>query len=689
MTQQTFLVEIGTEELPPKDLRALSESFASNFTSELANANLKHGVVSWFATPRRLALKVINLSTVQPDHIIKKYGPAVSQAFDSQGNPSRAAEGWARSCNISLDQAKRFVTNKGEYLLYYSNIKGQPVQKLLLDMVNIALSKLSTPKLMRWSDSAVQFVRPVHTVTLLLASELIAGVVLGVESARTVRGHRFMGEAEFILQDANDYPKILLERGKVIADYEARKALIKRNLEREAKKIGGTVNLSEPLLEEVVSLVEWPVVLVAKFEKKFLAVPAEALVHTMQNNQKCFPVYGEKGQLLPNFMFVANIESKDLQQIIVGNEKVVRSRLADAEFFFNTDCKQHLEDWLPRLETVLFQKQLGTLRDKTNRIQSLSSWIASKIGANIKHAARAGLLSKCDLMTNMVFEFTEIQGIMGMHYARRDGEIDNVAIALSEQYQPRLAYDSLPQSRVSCALAIAEKIDTLVGIFGIGKHPKSDKDPFALRRAALGVLRIIVEKNLPLDLHALIEEAIYLYDSKLTNVKTVDKVVEFMLGRFRAWYQEKGYEVDVIQSVLACRPTKLADVNARIKAISHFRTLKEATSLVAANKRISNILSQSREILNDNINLSVLQKSEEIQLVNHLTLLSNKLESYFAASNYQDVFIELTTLCEPIDIFFKNVIVMDENKTVRINRLTLLNKLRILFLRVADLSILQ
>lgn len=556
MTQQTFLVEIGTEELPPKALRSLAESFAANFTAELDNAGLEHGDVSWFAAPRRLALKVANLSAAQADREIEKRGPAIAQAFDAEGKPSKAAEGWARGCGITVDQAERLVTDKGEWLMYRAHVKGQSAQALLAGMVSTALAKLPIPKLMRWGDSDVQFVRPVHTVTMLLGADLIPGTVLGIDSARTVRGHRFMGEAEFTLDNADQYPQILLERGKVVADYEARKALIKRDAELAAQKIGGKADLSDSLLEEVASLVEWPVVLTAKFEEKFLAVPAEALVYTMKGDQKYFPVYDAAGKLLPNFIFVANIESKDPQQIISGNEKVVRPRLADAEFFFNTDRKKRLEDNLPRLETVLFQQQLGTLRDKTDRIQALAGWVAGQIGADVNHATRAGLLSKCDLMTNMVFEFTDTQGVMGMHYARHDGEAEDVAVALNEQYQPRYAGDALPQSLVACSLAIADKMDTLAGIFGIGQHPKGDKDPFALRRAALGVLRIIVEKNLPLDLQTLTEEAVRLYGSKLTNAKVVDEVVEFMLGRFRAWYQEEGHAVDTIQAVLARRPTK-------------------------------------------------------------------------------------------------------------------------------------
>ncbi|WP_075182460.1 glycine--tRNA ligase subunit beta [Pantoea sp. 1.19] len=689
MTEKTFLVEIGTEELPPKSLRSLAEAFAANLTAELDAAGLAHGDVSWFAAPRRLAVKVAALSAAQADREVEKRGPAIAAAFDASGAATKAAEGWARGCGITVDQAERLKTDKGEWLVWRARMKGESAQALLPAMVSTALAKLPVPKLMRWGASDVQFVRPVHTVTLLLDDALIPATVLGIAADRTLRGHRFMGEPTITLEHADHYPQILLERGKVMADYEARKAKIKADAEAAARQIGGTADLSDSLLEEVTSLVEWPVVLTATFEEKFLAVPAEALVYTMKGDQKYFPVYGADGTLLPHFIFVTNIESRDPQQIIDGNEKVVRPRLADAEFFFNTDRKQRLADNLPRLETVLFQKQLGTLRDKTDRIQALAGWVAAQIGADVNHATRAGLLSKCDLMTNMVFEFTDTQGVMGMHYARHDGEAEDVAVALNEQYQPRFAGDALPASPVACALAIADKMDTLAGIFGIGQHPKGDKDPFALRRAALGVLRIIVEKNLPLDLQTLTEEAVRLYGDKLTNARAVDEVIDFMLGRFRAWYQEEGHSVDTIQAVLARRPTRPADFDARVKAVSHFRTLEAAASLAAANKRVSNILAKSTEALNDSVQASLLKENAEITLATYVTALSSKLQPYFAEGRYQDALNELAQLRDAVDNFFDNVMVNAEETDVRINRLTLLSQLRALFLQVADISVLQ
>ncbi len=689
MTQQTFLTEIGTEELPPKALRSLAESFAANLTAELAAANLTHGDVTWYAAPRRLAVKIAGLAESAADREVEKRGPAIAQAFDAEGKPTKAAEGWARGCGITVDQADRMVTDKGEWLLYRAVEKGNKAKELLADMVSRALAKLPIPKLMRWGDKETHFVRPVHTVTMLMGADVIPGEVLGITSDRVIRGHRFMGEAEFTIAHADEYPAILETRGKVMADYDARKAMIKRDAEKAALALGGVADLTDSLLEEVTSLVEWPVVLTAKFEEKFLAVPSEALVYTMKGDQKYFPVYDKNGSLMPNFIFVANIESSDPSQIIAGNEKVVRPRLADAEFFFKTDCKKRLEDNLPRLSTVLFQQQLGTLRDKTDRLEALAGWIAGQIGADVNHATRAGLLAKCDLMTNMVFEFTDTQGVMGMHYARHDGESEDVALALKEQYQPRYAGDNLPSTPVSDALAIADKMDTLAGIFGIGQHPKGDKDPFALRRAALGVLRIIVEKGYNLGLETLTQEAVRLYGDKLTNANVVTDVVDFMLGRFRAWYQEQGYAIDTIQAVLARRPTRPADFDARMKAVTHFRTLEEAAALAAANKRVSNILSKSDDALNDTVLASLMNAPEEIRLAAYVTDLKTQLAPLYAEGKYQEALTELASLREAVDAFFDSVMVMDKDDNIRRNRLTLLNELRNLFLGVADISLLQ
>ena len=541
---------------------------------------------------------------------------------------------------------------------------------------------------MRWADKTVQFIRPVHTVTMLLGDELIEGEILGVASARTIRGHRFLGEKEFEIQHADQYPQLLREKGSVVADFNERKAEILAKSQAKATALGGVADIEESLLEEVTSLVEYPNVLAAKFEERFLAVPAEALVYTMKGDQKYFPIYDKDGKLLPHFIFVSNINPEDPTAIIEGNEKVVRPRLTDAEFFFKTDLKQKLVDRLPRLETVLFQQQLGTLKDKTDRIEQLAGEIAKQIGADEAKAKRAGLLSKCDLMTNMVFEFTDTQGVMGMHYARHDGEDEEVAVALNEQYMPRFAGDELPKSLVASAVALADKFDTLTGIFGIGQAPKGSADPFALRRAALGALRIIVEKNLPLDLDDLVKKSAALFGDKLTNSNVVADVVDFMLGRFRAWYQDEGIAVDVIQAVLARRPTRPADFDARVRAVSHFRTLDSAEALAAANKRVSNILAKADAAIGE-INLTACVEPAEKALAEAVLALRTEVQPLIAQGDYTAVLDKLANLRAPVDSFFDNVMVNAEDPALRQNRLAILNTLQGLFLQVADISLLQ
>lgn len=688
MTTQNFLVEIGTEELPPKALKTLATSFADNVEAELNQAGLSFDKIEWFAAPRRLAVKVLNLATQQPSKEIEKRGPAVSAAFDAEGKPTKAAEGWARGCGITVDQAERIATDKGEWLVHRAKIEGQPTKNLLNDIVANALAKLPIPKPMRWADKTVQFIRPVHTVTMLLGDELIEGEILGVASARTIRGHRFLGEKEFEIQHADQYPQLLRDKGSVVADFNERKAEILAKSQAKATALGGVADIEESLLEEVTSLVEYPNVLAAKFEERFLAVPAEALVYTMKGDQKYFPIYDKDGKLLPHFIFVSNINPEDPTAIIEGNEKVVRPRLTDAEFFFKTDLKQKLVDRLPRLETVLFQQQLGTLKDKTDRIEQLAGEIAKQIGADEAKAKRAGLLSKCDLMTNMVFEFTDTQGVMGMHYARHDGEDEEVAVALNEQYMPRFAGDELPKSLVASAVALADKFDTLTGIFGIGQAPKGSADPFALRRAALGALRIIVEKNLPLDLEDLVKKSTALFGDKLTNQNVVTDVVDFMLGRFRAWYQDEGIAVDVIQAVLARRPTRPADFDARVRAVSHFRTLDSAEALAAANKRVSNILAKADAAIGE-INLTACVEPAEKALAEAVLVLRTEVQPLIAQSDYTAVLDKLANLRAPVDSFFDNVMVNAEDPALRQNRLAILNTLQGLFLQVADISVLQ
>ncbi|MDH6027695.1 glycine--tRNA ligase subunit beta [Vibrio splendidus] len=690
---KNFLIELGTEELPPTALRSLAEAFASNFEAGLKTAELSHEGIKWYAAPRRLALKVTALAEGQADKVVEKRGPAISVAFDAEGNATKAAQGWARGNGITVEQADRLKTDKGEWLLFKQEVAGKPVQELVMDIAAKALAGLPIPKAMRWGNSDIQFIRPVKTLTVLLGDELVEGKILGVASARTIRGHRFMGEQEFTIDSADQYPAILEERGKVMADYDARKAIILADAKKAADAVGGIADLEDDLVEEVTSLVEWPVVLTAKFEQEFLKVPSEALVYTMKGDQKYFPVYSHEigdaeRSLLPNFIFVSNIESKEPRHVIEGNEKVVRPRLADAEFFFNTDRKRPLIDRLAELDQAIFQKQLGTIKDKTDRITELAGYIAEQIDADVEKSKRAGLLAKCDLMTSMVFEFTDTQGVMGMHYATHDGEDDQVALALYEQYMPRFAGDTLPSTGISSAVAMADKLDTIVGIFGIGQAPKGS-DPFALRRASLGVLRIIVENGYNLDLTDLIGKVKELLGDKLTNENVEADVIDFMLGRFRAWYQDAGFSVDIIQAVLARRPTKPADFDQRVKAVSHFRELEAAEALAAANKRVGNILAKFDGDLPAEIDLALLQEDAEKALAENVEVMTEALEPAFATGNYQEALSKLADLREPVDAFFDNVMVMADDEALKKNRLTLLNNLRNLFLQIADISLLQ
>ena len=689
MATENLLIEIGTEELPPKSLRTLAEAFAANFQAELEKAGLEFADVNWMAAPRRLALTVTALADSQADKVIEKRGPAVSVAFDAEGNATKAAQGWARGNGITVEQAGRIKTDKGEWLLHKSEVKGLSTQALVADMVATALAKLPVSKPMRWGNSPIQFIRPVHTVTMLFGDEALEGEILGVKAARTIRGHRFLGKGDFELPHADNYVDLLEDHGMVMVDYERRKDVIRKQVIAAAEEHGGVAEIEEDLLEEVTSLVEWPVTLVGNFEERYLDVPAEALIYTMKDNQKYFPMLSTNGDLLPKFIFVSNIISKDVRQVIEGNEKVVRPRLADAEFFFNTDKKRTLESRLADLETVLFQKQLGTLKEKSQRIADLAAAIAGKIAANTEHAQRAGLLAKADLMSDMVVEFPDVQGVMGMHYARNDGEAEEVAIALNEQYMPRYAGDRLPESLVACSVALADKLDTLVGIFGIGQIPKGDKDPFALRRAAIGTLRIIIEKDLSLDLVDLVDTAKALFGDKLSNQNVSTDVVAFVLGRFPAWYKDAGISVDVIQAVLARRPTQPADFDKRVKAVNHFRGLDASATLAAANKRVGNILAKFEGELNTAVDASLLQEDAEKALACAVDAKVELLAPLFAAGDYQQALTELSELRDVVDTFFDNVMVMADDEALKINRLTLLNTLRNQFLNVADISVLQ
>ncbi len=689
MRTENCLVELGTEELPPKALKSLGEAFAIQFEAALSQADLSFDSVSWFAAPRRLAVYVSGLAEGQADKVVEKRGPAVSAAFDADGNPTKAAQGWARGNGIDVSDAERLVTDKGEWLLHKAHVPGQTIAELLEGLINQAVSKLPIPKPMRWGNYNTQFIRPVHTLCVLYGSEVVNVSVLGLTSGRVVQGHRFHGEGRFELDHADNYASAL-EKQYVLADFEARKDKVRQQLEDAAKNLSLKPDYDEELLEEIASLVEWPVVLQAGFDKGFLEVPKEALIYTMKDDQKYVPLLDSDGALSNTFLFVTNIESHDASQVISGNEKVIRPRLADAEFFFNSDKKTTLESRLESLETVLFQKQLGTLKEKSERISALSAFIASQIDANETQAARAGLLAKTDLMSNMVMEFPDVQGVMGKYYALNDGEDAPVAEALYEQYMPRFAGDALPSSGVSASVALADKLDTLVGIFGIGQLPKGDKDPFALRRAAIGVLRIVTELSLPLDLETLVSKAIDVYGDKLTNAETQTQVVDFVLGRFNALLQDQAIAIDVIQAVAARRPTKPSDYLARVHAVDKFKALEEAEALAAANKRVANILAKQNVEVTATVNIdeSLLAEDAEKALYVELKAAQKEVEIAVPSQDYTRILTTLATLRNVIDNFFDNVMVMADDEAVKHNRLALLSLLRQLFLTTADISIL-
>ena len=666
----------------------MAVTFYENIQSQLDKAGLSYSDIKWFATPRRLAVQVFDLIDKQTDKQIDKRGPAVSVAFDEQGVASKAAEGWARSNGITVAQAQRLKTAKGEWLLHSAIQAGKATADLVPDMVNVALGKLPIPKPMRWGNERCQFIRPVHTLTLLFGDQVLTGETFGVSASNLITGHRFHHHGLVTLKHANDY-QASLEHAYVMADFDERQQKILAGIKQAAKELQGTALIDDELLNEVTALVEWPIILVGSFDKEFLAVPSEPLIYSMKDHQKYFPVVDQQGELVNQFIFVTNIESKDPQQVISGNEKVIRPRLADAEFFFKTDKKQTLESRLTSLKSVLFQKQLGTLKDKSERIAQLSEYIAAKLNVDTKQAHRAGLLSKTDLMTEMVLEFPQVQGTMGKYYARNDGEAELVAQALEDQYRPRFAGDELPGSTIGSVVAIADKIDSLVGIFGISQAPKGDKDPFALRRAAIGLIRIIIEKQLDLDLSDLIGEATKLFADKLSNKTTELDVIDFVMGRFRAYYQEKGIAVDVIQSVLVKKPTAPLDFDKRVAAVNYFGGLEQAATLAAANKRVGNILAKFDGDLFAKFNRDLATEAAEIELATVYATISEKVKPLVAVKDYQSALAELAMLKTPIDTFFDSVMVMADDEQVKINRLTLLNEIRNSFFAIADISVLQ
>ncbi len=689
MNRRDLLIEIGTEELPPKALRRLSGALAEGIREGLEKAGLGFGDLKPYASPRRLAVLVADLAEAQPDREELRRGPALAAAFDDDGCPTKAAEGFARSCGVAVEALERLETDKGAWLAYRLKQQGRPTTELVPDILDNALKRLPIPKRMRWGSLDVEFVRPVHWVVLLFGDEVIETEVLGVRTGRESRGHRFHHPGPLYIGEPGAYAPVLETEGRVVADLDARREAIRGQVIEAGRRLGGEALIDEDLLEEVTALVEWPVAVAGSFEERFLEVPAEALISTMQDHQKYFPVVDGEGRLLPHFITISNIDSRDPEQVRLGNERVIRPRLSDAAFFWEQDRKRPLADRVEQLGDMVFQKKLGTLLDKSRRVSGLAGHIASLIEGDPALAERAALLAKCDLLTQMVYEFPELQGIMGRYYARHDGEPEEVAEALDEQYMPRFAGDELPRTRTGMALALADRLDTLVGIFAIGQAPTGDKDPFALRRAALGVLRILIERSLDLDLEDLLREAAARFDEDLGAQAVVETVFDFVMDRLRAYYAEAGVPVNTFEAVRARRPTRPLDFDRRLKAVQAFGQRPEAESLAAANKRIGNILRKAEEAIPEQVDETLLKETAERELAREVEAAAAEVEPLLDAGDYGPALDRLAGLRSVVDRFFDEVMVMAEDKALRRNRLALLGRLQGLFLRVADIGRLQ
>lgn len=688
MSAKDFLFELGTEELPPKALKNLSEALESETRKGLAallgEDTLKGARFVSYAAPRRLALLITGLATEVAASRTLVQGPPATIAYDKEGNPSKALEGFARKCGTEVGS----LTEVDGKICFEQINPAQPVAPLLPEVITTALDKLPIPKRMRWGASRAEFVRPVKWVVMLFGDEVIPCEILGHKAGRHTCGHRFHYNEPIELFAGSEYAGALKEKGKVLADFSERRALIHSQILAEADRIGGQAVIDDALLDEVTALNEWPVALTGRFEERFLEVPAQALISTMADNQKYFHLLDNDGALMPYFITVSNIESRDPQQVIEGNEKVIRPRLSDAAFFFETDKKRTLASRTDALKQIVFQKDLGTVYDKSSRISNLARLIAEQIGGDADNAARAGMLCKTDLVTEMVLEFPELQGLMGYHYALNDGEPQEVAQAQNEHYMPRFQGDELPATKTGIAVAIADRIDTLTGLFGINQPPTGSKDPFALRRATLGVLRIIVERDLSLDLRTLLEAARGQYQQLPNQEGVVDQVLEFMLERFRAWYEERGIGVENYLAVHALKPSKPLDFDRRVRAVAHFRTLPEAASLAAANKRVSNILGKLETAAGTGIDAALLSDEAEKTLAQKVSSLEKDLIPLFESGQYEQALEALAGLQGPVDRFFEDVMVMTDDLQLRTNRLALLQRLRNLFLGIADISLL-
>jgi len=686
-----FLLEIGTEELPPKAIDVLAKSLANHLGQAISDAGLSFDRVYYFSTPRRLAVRIESLLTHQQDSIIEKKGPSLKAAFDEKGKPTKALLGFAQSCNAEISDLSQIETPKGTWMIYKSTQHGNTTASLLPTMVIAALKQLPIPKMMRWSDHEFQFVRPVHWVVMLLDKEVIPATIFGKTSGNFTHGHRFLSPEMIQLHHPKEYEETLLSTGHVLADAAVRKANIIKQVDTIAKELNALAILDDALVNEVTNLVEWPLALLCSFDKALLGVPQEALICAMQGHQKCFPITTKAGKLLPYFVTISNIQTDNPKKVVKDNEKVMEARLKDAAFFYENDQNTSLIVHVETLKRITYQKKLGSLYDKTERVRVLASWIATKLNVDQKLTERAALLCKADLVTDMVGEFPGLQGIMGSYYATLSKEPDAVAIALKEVYMPLSAKADLPSTDIGAIVSLADKCDTLVSIMGVGLKPTGDKDPFALRRAALGLLRILVDKQWPLSINELFEQTSHPFESVFDAPSVCDQVINYCLQRLKGLYKQQGISADVFQSVEVVTETLYPfDFDQRIQAVTLFKGLPEAKSLAATNKRVQNILSKNTTASERlSINPKLLQAPAEITLAGAIDNQTKSLTLLAKQGEYYQVLTQLATMQAQIDLFFDQVMVMSDDKKIQNNRLAILMALRDLFLLVADISKLQ
>jgi len=682
-----LLFELGCEELPPKSLKKLSQSLLDNVLAGLKDAGLSHDRARAYATPRRLAILIDDLEAFQADKVVEKRGPAVQAAYGPDGVPSKAALGFATSCGASFEQLETLETDKGAWLIFKQAVKGQATAELIPDIIRKSLGNLPIAKRMRWGNFEAEFARPVHWAVLLFGDTVLETEILGRQTGRLSRGHRFHAPQELTIASPHDYLDTLKGQGKVLVSFEERMDIIRTAAHQAASQVGGLAHIDEELLEEVAALNEWPVPVVGNFDARFLELPQEVLITTMQANQKYFPIKNDDGRLLAHFITFANIESSNPDAIRQGNERVVLPRLVDAEFFWKQDRKQSLADRIDSLKTIVFQKDLGTLFDKTERVAHLAAVIAEKLGADVALAKRAAWLAKTDLMTNMVGEFANLQGTMGRYYAAADGEHADVALALEEHYYPKQSGGATPSRPIGQALALAEKIDTLTGIFSAGLIPTGDKDPYALRRATLGILRVIIENGLALDVVELLDVALSQFKHGFKHEETRQKVIDFIFDRLKGYCLDQGYGSDEFEAVLAVNPTRPLDFMLRLRAVQSFRQLPEAESLAAANKRIGNILKKSEQTVTEEI--GTLIEAAEKNLLVAAEESETAIRPLLDEQNYPLALSRLAQLRDPVDAFFDHVMVNTDDPDLRRSRLALLAKLSNQFLQIADISKLQ